>query len=494
MNTLTYIAVYIALFIPAFLFLKVAWNKRNEILGTSDFFPLKRTLTTSQYRATTVAASMSLATVMIYFMNLSAVMGAGLFINVLSFCAGIVLIWFLAPRIMHLNPKNLTIQSFLGERYGSRAIRNTSQLFSLIGYFSIFSVELLVGVKVLTPFFGNYVIIFAFIYLIFLLIYATIGGYKAIVATDRLQLFFICSSIAALAGFLVYYICTHDSTFTFSSYTERVSNTLIPPLPFLVGITLMNLPAPISDAGTWQRICSCTDGKSVRKGLKGVFFYFLILWSALILLGIAFSLTSIPEQVYADKTSLINSVIASMGHQGSILSILFLFVFMTGLFSAMVSTADSILIVASQILMVDLYHEERSKDVSGALKKSRIGLICIGLGSFILFSFFSLLKLNVVDLVFAIYGAQLAMVPIALGALYLTNRFLKSGVLRIGAIIAVTLGFLAAWTVAIYGKTTGNPNLIYIAPLFSLFLSLIVYAVALIIVYFFGRKTETYSE
>ena len=481
MSNWSYLAVYAAVCIPAVLFVRRAWKIRSEVTSPSDFFPLKRILSGREYRATTVAASMSLATVMIYFINFSALMGAALFVNVISFCASIVLMWFLVPRLMDLNPDNLTVQSFLGRQYDSRFIRNTSQCFTLIGYLSIFSVELLVGVTVLSPFFGNYVLLFAALYLVFLLVYSVTGGYRAVVATDRLQLLFICSSVLALFAFLLYFVRAHDSLWTIQKFVDRLTNTTQAPLAFILGITFMNLPAPISDAGTWQRICSGKDAKTVQSALKGVFVYFFVLWSALILLGIAFSTTSLPAQEYADKTSLINTIVAGMAQSNSFLGIAILFVFMMGLFSAMVSTADSILIVASQILSIDWLHEEKERDVQIALRKCRTGLIGLGIGSFLLFVFFTLVKLNIVDLVFAIYGAQLAMVPVTLGALFLSERFRHARVLRAGAVLSIALGFVLAWVAALYGKATGQAQVIYIAPLVGFMASAILFGLGLLV-------------
>ena len=481
MSNWSYLAVYAAVCIPAFLYLRRGWRVRSEVNSPSDFFPLKRTLDGRAYRATTVAASMSLATVMIYFINFSALMGTALFVNVMSFCGSIVLMWFLVPRIMRLNPNNLTVQSFLGRQYDSRFVRNTSQFFTVIGYLSIFSVELLVGVTILSPFFGNYVLLFAALYLVFLLVYSVTGGYRAVVATDRLQLLFICSSVLALFAFLLYFVRGHDSLWTIQTFVDRLASTTTAPLAFVLGITFMNLPAPISDAGTWQRICSCKDAKTVQRSLKGVFIYFLVLWSALILLGVAFSTTSLPTQDYADKASLINTIISAMARSGSVLGIAILFVFMTGLFSAMVSTADSLLIVASQILSIDWLHEENQQDVQVGLRKCRVGLVGLGIGSFLLFGFFTLMKLDVVDLIFAIYGAQLAMVPVTLGALFLSERLRHAGVLRGGAVLCIALGFVLAWAAALYGKVTGQAQLIYIAPLVGFMASAVLFVLGLLV-------------
>lgn len=465
-------AVYLAIFLPAALYLIRSWFIRKQVKGIEDFFPLKRQLSTPQYRSTTVAAGMSLATVMIYFLNLAPFLGMALFVSVVSFCASIVFLYFLIPKIMDANPDNLTVQSFLGNTYQSTSVKKCALFFSLIGYLSIFSMELLVGVSILAPFFGNKVVLFASLYLGFLLIYALMSGYKAIVATDRLQLAFIVLSILGLLGYLLY-LNREPGFLDLAAFKGRLRSAWAAPLSFYLGITFLNLPAPVSDAGTWQRVCSCKDSKTAQKGLVGVFFLFILLWSALILLGNAFSVSSIPTQ-FADMP-MISGIIASMGQIESVAGGLIVLVFMLGLFSAMVSTADSLLIAAGQVFVIDVLKVSRKDEASTALKKSRLAMLVLALGSFLLFVVFQFLKLDVVNLVFAIYGAQLAMVPAVFTGLISKKLRADPARGRLAALLSITIGFAAAWASALYGKFAGNLLFLYNAPVFGFGLATLVY-------------------
>lgn len=472
MSPISTLAVYVAVFLPAALYLWRSWFIRKTVKGVDDFFPLKRELNAAQYRSTTVAAGMSLATVMIYFINLSPILGMALFVSVISFCASLVLLYFLIPKIMHENPENLTVQAFLGKTYQSEAVKKCALFFSLIGYLSIFSMELLVGVSILSPFFGDKVLLFASLYLGFLLVYSLMSGYKAIVATDRLQLAFICVSIVALLGYFLF-LNREPGFFDPAAFKTRLTGSWSAPLSFFLGITFMNLPAPVADAGTWQRVCSCKNAKTAQKGLLGVFGYFLLLWSALILLGNAFSITTVPEQ-FKDMP-LLSSIIASMGQIESLAGGVIVLIFMLGLFSAMVSTADSLLIAAGQIFSIDVLKENKAGEEHVELNKSRIAMLCLALGSFILFVVFQKLQLDVVNLVFAIYGAQLAMVPSVFSAL--VSKRIRQEPMRghWAALSSIASGFCAAWASALYGKFSGNVMFLYNAPVFGFGVATMVY-------------------
>ena len=93
MNLSAYIAVFGAVLIPAFLYFGLAYRERQNILDIRDFFPLKRSISTGEYRSTTIAAGMSLATVIIAFINLAPFLGITLFVSVISYSASFLLLY-----------------------------------------------------------------------------------------------------------------------------------------------------------------------------------------------------------------------------------------------------------------------------------------------------------------------------------------------------------------------------------------------------------------
>ena len=465
--------VLLALLLPCALYTWIAFRVRREIHSVFDYLPFTRHLGSGSVSATVVAAGMSMATVMVALVNLAPVLGSALFITVITFVLGFVVLIFATPHIMRLNSRNLVLQAFLGERYGSTTVRLTATVFTLIGYLSIFSLELLVSVTLVEPYFGSGTMTFALIYLAFLLTYTAVSGFRGIVATDRWQLVFIALGVAALAAVVVVGFLGTEQTASWREHAASLLGRWEAPMAFLVGIALMNIPAPLSDAATWQRICAGKDAAIARRGLLFACGLFALLWGALILLGIG--LSGDPEVLLhwtPETEGLLSAVLDSL--QAGPLRLSILFVLVVGLFSAMISTADSLLIAATQVVVNGFgRHERLSEAPQAMLRTSRRLVLGLGLGSFSVFALFQYGGLNVVQLVFAIYGAQLALFPATAVCVFFGRR-LDLPRLRVFAAASVACGFGAAWTTAIWGHVAGSQNAIYYAPATGLATSAVV--------------------
>jgi len=474
MPSSAYIAVFSAVLLPAVLYVAQSLRERRNINDIRDFFPLRRCITSGEYRSTTVAAGMSLATVIIAFINLAPMMGITLFVSVISYSISFLILYPCVGRIMAANPNNDSIQAFLGKAYGSPTVKYIALIFSLIGYISIFSMELLVGVTVLQPLLKGGVLAFALVYLLFIIAYSLISGYRAIIATDKWQLRFILISLASLIVFAMRQTAEAPGL-EISSVLSQISSSWLPIWPFILGITVMNLPAPISDAGTWQRLCSTKDATTARRGLLQITPFFAVLWTILVLFGCYYGHVATAHGFDAQNDTLIAFVIKTMGSTGSF-STMLLFMFVLGLFSAMISTADSVLIVASQVFCIDIMKlNPEDTRTSVVMKKARVTMAVIAVVSFVVFTAFHVLRFDVVQLVFAIYGAQLAMFPAVCAALFLPKQFISR--VKVAAGASILCGFVGGWTSALYGKFGGAPNWLYNAPVAALLSGILVFAV-----------------
>lgn len=485
MPTQSYVIVIVALLVPGALYWTLALREHSRIHSLTDFFPLTRYLSATKYRSTVVAAGMSLATVMIALINLAPLLGVGLFITIGTYAIGFLFLVFAAPRIMMANPRNDTLQGYLGTAYNSPTMRKVASIFTLIGYLSIFSMELLVGVSILSPFLGGWVLSFAFVYLLFLVAYSCLSGFRAIVVTDVWQLRFIALSIAAL---IVYFVseCAQFRTTVFSSLFNSQLLSWNLPLSFCAGIAAMNIPAPISDTGTWQRLCSARSPGDARRGLASAVLFFVIIWGTLIMLGCFYAqLMSGDASFDLSKHTLMTTIIHGIGSHHTLLHGLILFAFILGLFSAMISTADSLLIAGSQVFVMNilepgfagaksaprpLHSDQGVNSASHQARQvnlARWSLAVLALVSFAIFATFQMVAFNVVELIFAIYGAQLALFPSTFAALFL-GRWINIPRTKYVAVASVTFGFCSAWSVAIYGKWIGSADCQFFAPVVAL--------------------------
>lgn len=465
MSGLAFAVVLAAVLLPGLLYLRLAIRESRLIHTVEDFLPLKRNLSARSVSATVVAAGMSMATVMVALINLAPFIGVALFVTIATYAVGFVLLAFLTRRILDANPRNLVLQTYLSEAYGSGSLGFVATGFTVIGYLSIFAMELLVGTAILTPILGNWTLAFATVYLGFLLAYCALSGYRGVVATDRWQLLFILLAVASLIAFVLWNYVTYGIDASFNGSIVSSLFTWKGSLAFVIGVTVMNIPGPISDTGTWQRICSAESPRAARAGIRAAVFLFVFIWSTLIVVGCLHpTLRHLDGSWDAATTPLMTGIIDSLAGPGHPILLGLLFLLILGLFSAMISTADSLLLAAGQAALTGFRGTRWMDDApSVALRRSRLWIIVLAVGSFVVFVVFHLLSFNVIQLVFAIYGAQLALWPTTVATLIFRNHDVLRP-LRTHAIVSIASGFLAAWGCAIWGHSIASSDLQFYAP------------------------------
>jgi Fe-S-cluster containining protein len=171
------------------------------------------------------------------------------------------------------------------------------------------------------------------------------------------------------------------------------------------------------------------------------------------------------------------SLVGAIGSSGGLFASGVLFITVIGLYGAMLSVASTQLIAVSHTLYTDVFRRSGSGYIrDGAKSKrelniSRVILILAAIISTILVQLLSSVGFSIADLVFAIYGAQLGLCPLALAALIWERARLRK--LSAWAAAAVSAGFIAGWGAALFGRLTHNTDLVFLAPVFSLTASLL---------------------
>ena len=91
----------------------------------------------------------------------------------------------------------------------------------------------------------------------------------------------------------------------------------------------------------------------------------------------------------------------------------------------------------------------------------------------------SMVGFSIADLVFAIYGSQVGLCPLAISALLLKRRQLNR--MSDWAASAVSAGFVIGWGSAAFGVLTKQASLVFLAPAFSLVVSGILLAAGFLV-------------
>ncbi len=473
-----------ALLLALALYVGIGITIGRRTKSVADLLPLAsdrraKVRDSAEFSTSTIATTISLATVIMAFFELSRYLGLWLLWTVVTTVAGLFVVRAFAGRIwqrMSIYDHRPTLHEFLGREFNSSILLRVGAACTSLGFLGAFAVELMVGSKFfagLIPAVPAWLVVVVLCVAAFL--YTAVGGFRAVIVTDRVQMISIWLLLLCLPVFYVYYAVTHGGwqasiarmpTGILSlSYSREV-------LSFLVGIFFINVPTFISDMSIWQRIAGCEKGQTVTAGLGRSTFGAAVTWGVLALLA-CFVFMIVPS---GQQGNPLISLVGIIGATGGLLAPVVLFVTVIGLYGAMLSTASTQLIAVSHTLYADVFLRpgKNLNDGPGFKKEmniSRTILILAAVISTILVQLLSGIGFSIADLVFAIYGAQLGLCPLVLAALILDRSRLKH--LSAWATGAVSAGFISGWTAAVYGRLTHNTDLVFLAPVFSLTASLL---------------------
>lgn len=476
--------VILALTISFSIYLLVGFSQRNSIKSIGDLFPIfkdrfARVNNSKEFSAGTIATSLSLATVVVAFFDLVPGLGVWLFWPVITTAMGFMLFALISKQILQkltTYDNRPSMHEFLGVEFCSRNVALIGAIFTAIGYLSAFAVELTVGARFIAGLIPNIPEWITILLISIIgLTYTVLGGFRSVVLTDRIQMWFIWLLLASSLSFILIYSSTHGGfSLNYESIPVSVrsfswSSSLI---PFVVGILIMNLFTYVSNMGLWQRIGGARDSKTVTKGMWESSWKGLLSWGLFVIFAVgAFVITKPIEGENMLITFVKNIEVLPAGN-------VTIFLIILGLYGSMLSTASTQLIAVAHTVYEDIMAPFRKKKLAErASSRKEVGLIRTILicSTVIAIGIIEVLRMggfSVADLAFSIYGAALGLVPPILFSLYSKRNKLK--ILGPWAMIAVTLGFVSAWSSAIYGKVSGDGNYVFLAPVIGFGVSLFI--------------------
>jgi SSS family solute:Na+ symporter len=446
-----------------------------------------RVASPAEFSASTVATTISLATVVLAFFELAPYLGTWLLWTVITTAAGIAVVRLAARTILRrmsaYGEHRPTLHEFLGREYDSSAVALVGAACTSLGFLGAFAVELTVGSRFLAfllPSVPFYLIVAALAAVS--LAYTSAGGFRAVIVTDRLQMKAIWLLLFALSLFYIVYIYTNGGL--------KANLAKIPPdvinfswreglWAFLIGIFIINVPTFLSDMSVWQRIAGTDSSESVFRGLWRSITGAGITWTLFALLACFVPIIATPV---ADENPLL-TLLHTLGSSSGVFGSVVLFACVLGLYGAMFSTASTQLVAVSHTIHLDIIRSGSRKrgEIMASAEEVRLSRILIVGAAAIAMAIVAILTaagFSIADLIFAVYGAQLGLFPATILALYSS----KIGLRRLApwALTAITLGFIFGWGCAGYGKHVEDSNLVFLAPAASLIISSVVLGIGMI--------------
>ena len=305
-----------------------------------------------------------------------------------------------------------TMGDYFRHRYGL-IVGKVVSIVVFVFIFLTFSIQLIAGSKMFESLTNTHFAIGVVLFSTIILFYLYLGGFKAVVKTDVVQFISMILFLFILGVFLF-------SNFEYIPSQWEIMNA--GPMA-IISLLLVGSILPFSSPDLWQRVFATKDVKTLKKS-----FIFTIMLFALV--GILLSLVAIIIKI---KLPGIDPEMALISGFQFLLPSGLLGIGLITLFAAIMSSADSLAFVSSEML---LYNVLEFKRTVGNLK---IGIILILiLGSFSAIFFRSLL--DVVHLYLGLYAIISSVVLMTWFRKYISRIVIISGVLiGVLSILSTTL-------------------------------------------------------
>lgn len=458
-------------FLTLFIYFVIGARRKSEVKTLDDFFFYGRSLDRPGYTKTFVATSISLATVLFFFLDYGGIFGMALILSPLSYSIGAWIFLRILPKLRNSGflKSGTTLHNFLGNAFDHSAMRYSSAAISILGYLGIFVVELYVGVEVFKLFSttSQWTAIVAIFLMLLILIYTYLGGYKAVIDTDRVQLFLI--GTGTVLGLFTLLFLSQTST------PVHPLNFLPLPFPFLpvsfiIVILVGNIPFQILRMSHWQRAAAVADIEKIKQGLGRGILQNFGWWFLFLLMGVLlYHIADFTDP--ATKTTRLGAIVfLDLLRQSNALYSYFVYpILFTGFIAALMSTADTIFaaILTSYIYDFrhhsDLHENGNSSPPTGtvqqtALKSAHQGIVIFTIVAGVLYYLLvHVFQFRFVDLLFVFFTQQLALFPSVVIALRNPNGGSKP--LLVQSLIGMWLGWASIWAFSLIGKYSNMPDL-----------------------------------
>lgn len=473
-------------------------------VSLSDYYFTRRPLSGKECAATIFASGMSFSTVLVALLTLGLIFGTSLlWASVAAYCVGWLSLTLVAPRIRERLPQDGTLHSFLGQAFGTAKVRTVASLATALGFVGTFATEIIAGTLLFRALGFNETLSVMLTSVLALVTvgYAALGGFSAVIHSDRWQAAILIPAVLIL---LVFAIISRSYSGVSGLIDKELASSWGMPTATAVGFVLINVAFPFVDMSAWQRIVAAKSDRAWRDGTKKAVVGFSVTWTLLIVTALIMAGT-----LPADEEPFL-ALVKMMGEAlGPIAFFLGLIIF-PAFIAAMFSTADTFLNAAANTIDLDLLAKREGDQAfnvnrGGDIGRARLRVFVLGIAGFSLCLILYVIGFGVVELIFAVYGAALALLPVTLTALLVPENYpLKN--LSAWGLASIVAGFILAW---VFGTTsvvcggagigpTGVCNEIgglikldpYASPLYALGASTLVFGVGLLFNLFPGNKPK----
>ena len=344
--------------------------------------------------------------------------------------------WFMvaviAPRFTR--QRKLSLPDFFATRYHSDAARVIAAIIILIAFVVYISAQVVAGGLIANTVFGIPAQTGMVIFTLILITYTVIGGMVAVVYTDFLQMMIMLLGAVIAVPIVLRQVGGLDNLFVLASEANPVALTweaMPPSLLFTLGLAF--LLGAIARPEQLIRFYAMKDMATIRRGIGFVIILVGAAHALVFLLALG-STVLFPNMGVGDLAMPLITQTAMPLFLGTVM--------LAAVAAAMMSTVDSVLIVAGAALSHDIYGTIRKdSDPRRRVMIGRIGTVVVGLIPLgLLLAGFA--EGELVQLIVALFSALMGaafLVPVVAGVLW--KRATREGAISsmIGGVTATIL-------------------------------------------------------
>jgi len=455
----------LGLFVVSLLFFVALGIRQNALVATDDHFWLAgKDLTANELSATWSAGSLSLGLTILYYMAMTAVFGWKIFlISIFTYLLGQLVFSYVASQWRLKYPEmTATVEEVVSAGTNKLALIRLAQYSGLFSLMAMLYAELFFSSQIINSILGSsspsWAPTLLFITsLLIVTLYVLFGGMRAIVESDRWQLYLLYGAVATLLILAMILMASgvkpkFESSLPWLEFNLSKVDTIS---YFIFGLAANILPL-LCQNSLWQMASSTEPGSILSGARRGILRAFI---TFTIVIFIAFVINGRGEPVSTNL--LVNSMI-SLGDFGSHFLLPIMFV---GFLAAMLSTADNLLLGSALTIKHLLGGSRLNPLKSLSVVKERlllvssvavIEVIAFVTVTHILEKTFASYFLSLVFFLFS-QAAPFGLI-ILLAALY-PNRLRQSGIMVLGVAIAWLLDFSAF----VYASSSGLQKVQFVA-------------------------------
>jgi Na+/proline symporter len=401
----------LGLVISSYVFYLYARRVNKSSLTLDSFMLADSSLSKRQFSNTWVASCFSLAMNVMFLLSSSNHYGLWILIAPTTYISGYILFNYVVKNSNVDLRESRTLADFFYVIYPSISIARLVTALTLGAYVLLLFLELYMGTVVMTVFLGNDAVdktIGFFSIGLLVLMYVRLGGYKAIVKTDKWQLFLIMLAIGSIFvfGLFAHGVNDHSVGEIISSISKSKEEPLSLAI-FMTWLATSNLIFAFSQLSNYQRVAATTSKDvswlGVLHGSWKLLALFLFTIFGFLVLGAK------GHQV-DNVTDFLLLVKSSDG------ALSYLFILLIVGFASMVFSSADIAVIAIFYSLSDRntfrnkFAKMKERQLRKILTNSTVGLLVIL--SIIYFLQFSGLEAWLMPLIYTVVGQLVILVPV----------------------------------------------------------------------------------